>query len=486
MTHSLQHVPPGTLQPWAKNPRRIAPDAVLRLATSIRELGWGRPILARPSDRTIVAGHRAHQAALLLGLEEVPVVWREVSDAELERLAIADNAHAEGGVWDDVLLGEILRDQAAAGYDVDLLGLAEAQLVRLLSEDQAAPVVVPEAPRPPPVRRDALDEVEVEDLGAPFPWFGGKRLAAGAIWHALGDVENYVEPFAGSLAALLARPGGPGKVETVNDADGLLVNWWRAVRAAPDEVAEHADWPVSEADLTARHVWLVGQRGQITERLVVDPDWYDARAAGWWAWGLCGWIGSGWCSGRGPWVVEDGALVKGGGGEGVRRKLPHLGNAGRGVNRQLPRLDADGGVHRVGREPLVAWFGRLAERLRRVRITCGGWSRVTTPPVCERHGLTGVLLDPPYPEGWDPDAAYSAQEGGVGELWAEVREGAVDLAARGCRVVVCGYEGTWEPPSGWTTRQWHARQGYAKGDERRHREVLWCSPLCVPPSGAAP
>lgn len=154
MTHSLQNVPPGTLQPWAKNPRRIAPDAVLRLATSIRELGWGRPILARPSDRTIVAGHRAHQAALLLGLEEVPVVWREVSDAELERLAIADNAHAEGGVWDDELLGEILRDQAAAGYDVDLLGLAEAQLVRLLSEDQAAPVVVPEAPRPPPVRRD--------------------------------------------------------------------------------------------------------------------------------------------------------------------------------------------------------------------------------------------------------------------------------------------------------------------------------------------
>lgn len=164
MTHSLQHVPPGTLQPWAKNPRRIAPDAVLRLATSIRELGWGRPILARPSDRTIVAGHRAHQAALLLGLEEVPVVWREVSDAELERLAIADNAHAEGGVWDDELLGEILRDQAAAGYDVDLLGLAEAQLVRLLSEDQATPVVVPEAPRPPPVRRDPPPTVAGDGL----------------------------------------------------------------------------------------------------------------------------------------------------------------------------------------------------------------------------------------------------------------------------------------------------------------------------------
>ena len=40
----------------------------------------------------------------------------------------------------------------------------------------------------------------------PFPWFGGKADAAPAVWEALGDVDHYCEPFAGSLAVLLRRP----------------------------------------------------------------------------------------------------------------------------------------------------------------------------------------------------------------------------------------------------------------------------------------
>ena len=60
----------------------------------------------------------------------------------------------------------------------------------------------------------------MSDLRAPFPWFGGKRKVAGEVWAALGDVDNYVEPFAGSLAVLLGRPSHhTGRAETVNDAD---------------------------------------------------------------------------------------------------------------------------------------------------------------------------------------------------------------------------------------------------------------------------
>ena len=78
---------------------------------------------------------------------------------------------------------------------------------------------------------------------------------------------------------LLACPH-PGHTETVNDADGLLCNFWRALRADPDAVAEHADYPVSELDF-ARHRWLVAQRADV-ERLLADPEWYDPKAAGWW------------------------------------------------------------------------------------------------------------------------------------------------------------------------------------------------------------
>ena len=71
-------------------------------------------------------------------------------------------------------------------------------------------------------------------LSAPFPYFGGKRRAAPIIWQALGDPSGYVEPFAGSVAVLLARPPFKGRrTETLNDADGWLVNTWRAIQLDP-------------------------------------------------------------------------------------------------------------------------------------------------------------------------------------------------------------------------------------------------------------
>jgi site-specific DNA-adenine methylase len=36
---------------------------------------------------------------------------------------------------------------------------------------------------------------------APFPWFGGKRRVAPVVWQRFGDVENYVEPFFGSVSS---------------------------------------------------------------------------------------------------------------------------------------------------------------------------------------------------------------------------------------------------------------------------------------------
>jgi site-specific DNA-adenine methylase len=73
-------------------------------------------------------------------------------------------------------------------------------------------------------------------LAAPFPYFGGKSLACATVWAAFGEVDNYVEPFAGSAAMLLGAPSGK-RVETINDADGFVANFWRAVAADADAVA---------------------------------------------------------------------------------------------------------------------------------------------------------------------------------------------------------------------------------------------------------
>src|SRR5579864_5476662 len=97
-------------------------------------------------------------------------------------------------------------------------------------------------------------------LKAPFPYFGGKSTISRAVWKRFGEVRNYVEPFYGSGAMLLNRPQPFAGTETVNDKDGFVANFWRAIQADPDAVAFHADWPVNENDLTARHLWLVSQK----------------------------------------------------------------------------------------------------------------------------------------------------------------------------------------------------------------------------------
>ncbi len=310
-------------------------------------------------------------------------------------------------------------------------------------------------------------------MKAPFPWFGGKSRAADLVWAAFGDVPNYVEPFAGSLAVLLARPHEP-HTETVNDLDCYLANFWRAVAADPDMVAAHADWPVNEADLHARHLWLLCRSG-FRERIRSDPTYYDAQIAGWWVWGLCSWIGSGWCD------VDRF--------DPSSAKLPHLGNAGRGVHRpsaKLPHLgDAGMGVHRPSAKlPHLgdAGMGELAARLRRVRVACGDWRRVLGDSVTIKHGVTGVFLDPPYSEG--ADDLYTDHDK---SLSAAVREWAI---ANGdnpmLRIALCGYDGEHEMPDGWRCEAWKAKGGYGSqradgSNDNGARERIWFSPHCIQP-----
>ncbi len=94
----------------------------------------------------------------------------------------------------------------------------------------------------------------------PFPWFGGKSLVADQVWERFGSIKNYVEPFFGSGAVWFAKPTTLDCLATVNDKDGYVSNFWRAIAKDPEGVAEHADWPVNENDLHARHSWLVNQK----------------------------------------------------------------------------------------------------------------------------------------------------------------------------------------------------------------------------------
>jgi len=303
---------------------------------------------------------------------------------------------------------------------------------------------------------------------SPFPYFGGKRKIAAEVWQRFGTVANYVEPFAGSAACLFARPEPFSGNETINDVDGMVANFWRAVKQHPDATAEHADWPVNENDLHARHAWLVGQKASLCASLEGDPEWCDPKIAGWWVWGMSCWIGSGFCSGRGPWGVVD-------------RQLVHLGDNGRGVKRQLVHLGDNG----RGDEPqarVSVWFAAIADRLARVRVCSGDWSRVCGPSVTYKHGLTAVFLDPPYA---DTAGRYSDVYTHDDETVAhDVREWAIEAGKRSdMRVALCGYEGEHDMPPDWETLNWNAGEGFGAQAEERSgngkRERVWFSPFCL-------
>jgi hypothetical protein len=304
-------------------------------------------------------------------------------------------------------------------------------------------------------------------LKAPFPWFGGKSRVGDLVWRHFGEVKNYVEPFFGSGAVLLGAPRISSR-ETVNDKDGFVANFWRATQSAPLEVAHHCNWPVNENDLHARHLYLVNQREDLSSRLEGDPDFFDAKIAGWWVWGICAWIGPGWCSEKGPWKANaEGRLLKIGKAspeKGVLRKLPDLGNAGRGVHRKLP---------------VERWFTDLHNRLRRVRVCCGDWKRVVSYSVVETHGTSGVFLDPPYAD----TASRGPHIYAVDSLSVahDVREWAIEKGNNPLiRIALCGYEGEHEMPSSWKKVDGRANRGYAKAsNQNRRKERIWFSPGCL-------
>ncbi|MGE3408653.1 MAG: DNA adenine methylase [Pirellulales bacterium] len=310
--------------------------------------------------------------------------------------------------------------------------------------------------------RGKSDDSDFQPIKTPFPYYGGKSRVAPEIWRRFGDVKNYVEPFFGGGGVLLNRPLMPGvlRKETVNDIDALLANFWKSAKQHPRKLAKVADYPVSELDLHARHKWLTQKREAIREKMLAEPAWCDPVVAAWWVWGISQWIGGGWCAS-----------------DGQSRKKPS--SHGRGVNRQSHwRPSVDGrGVHRSGDksrgELLREYFASLSARLERVDILTGDWSRVVTPAVTTRYGITGVFLDPPYTKEADRKTGlYAKDDLKIGH---HVRDWAVQNGGNPkLRIALCGYFAEYKMPPSWSVFEWKSL-----GSRNGKKERIWFSPHCL-------
>jgi ParB family chromosome partitioning protein len=96
---ALTTLPVGRIRPGKYQPRtKMDQQALAELAASIRSQGLMQPLLVRPVDREryeLIAGERRWRAAQMAGLEEVPVLVREVPDEAALALSLIENIQRE-------------------------------------------------------------------------------------------------------------------------------------------------------------------------------------------------------------------------------------------------------------------------------------------------------------------------------------------------------------------------------------------------------
>jgi ParB/RepB/Spo0J family partition protein len=114
-------LPITSISPCPNNPRQfIAPDLLLELAESIRQVGVLQPIVVRPlgDGYEIVAGERRWRAAQLAELSEIPAVVRELTDVQAAELAIVENLlRADVSAFEEAMGFRRLIDMGAHNAD---------------------------------------------------------------------------------------------------------------------------------------------------------------------------------------------------------------------------------------------------------------------------------------------------------------------------------------------------------------------------------
>jgi DNA adenine methylase len=289
-----------------------------------------------------------------------------------------------------------------------------------------------------------------------FPYIGGKYAVAPEINRRFGAIDTRIDAFTGSSSWILASP--PTKYEIVNDLDGYVVNYLRAIKYAPEEVARHLDFPRAELELIAHHHYTRDKLPELVSRLGGDPEYYDPTLAARWAYVMAYKLDPSLAK-PGGWLTRDGLLVYERGDGRIRGSMT-----------ATPRLLA-----RLVKERRVSeYVAALAERLRGVQVFWNDFEVVVEKARRPELGIVGILLDPPYPRHLR-DFAYDADGA---DVWHRAARWAV---ANGdnpkLRIAVCGYNDAGSDalfPPDWARFVWN-RSGIG---QYKDRECIWFSPHC--------
>lgn len=252
----------------------------------------------------------------------------------------------------------------------------------------------------------------------PLTYYGGKQKLAQQIVSLMPSHSAYLEPFAGGAAVLFAKP--PAEKETLNDLDGQIMRFWRALRERPGELAAAvAATPYSRAEWEA----------------CADPADDDVEAA--------------------------------------RRLLVRLGHSFQkeGRNWSPPSLSQNRWQPRSWQD-MPQRLLTAAERLRNCCFECA--DALELIPRWDLPG-TVIYVDPPYIGEGRKHPRHRYAHDAVPELWPRLVD--VLLEVEQAAVILSGYPNEEVGRLGWRAIELTALRGVpSQGAMTRAPETVWLSP----------
>jgi DNA modification methylase len=212
----------GKLHRNSRNCRTHSKKQVRQIANSIRRFGWTYPILT-DEHYIILAGHGRYDAALHLGLGEVPViVLSGLNDAEKRALALADNQIATKAGWNRQLLADELGDLARLLPECDLTleitGFEAAEIDSLLG-DLADPERDPADEVPSPTKTVISKIGDLWELGG-HKLLCGDSQSAEAVQRLMGTASATMVITDPPFNLPIRRVQGRGRIKHADFAQG--------------------------------------------------------------------------------------------------------------------------------------------------------------------------------------------------------------------------------------------------------------------------
>lgn len=141
----VKYLEPKILDPYDNNSRVHSAEQIDRIKRSIKEFGFINPVLI-DKHNTIVAGHARVEAAIDLGLIEIPTIeLADLTEEQIRAYVIADNRLAELSSWDDEMLRIEIEGLQDLNFDISVVGFSQEDLDELLFDDEAV-IDLPDLP----------------------------------------------------------------------------------------------------------------------------------------------------------------------------------------------------------------------------------------------------------------------------------------------------------------------------------------------------